>query len=71
MLGIFLMALQFVLMFFTYLCVYMSRSTLGGSGPHRGQKRVSQPLELELQKVASPLWVLGAKLGPLEEHLVS
>lgn len=40
-LGIFLMALQFVLMFFTYLCVYMTRSTLGSSGPHRGQKSVT------------------------------
>ena len=35
---------------------------------HRGQKWVLDPQKLELQVVVSCLvWVLGAKLGPLEE----
>lgn len=35
-----------------------------GSGVLRGQKRVSDSLELELQALDSyPTWVLGTKLG--------
>jgi hypothetical protein len=35
----------------------------------RGQKRALDPLELELQMVVSCLvWMLGTKLGPLEEQ---
>ena len=31
---------------------------------HRSQKKISEPLELELQVVVShPVWVLGTKLG--------
>lgn len=40
-------------------------------GTHRGQRRVSDPLELELWVIVSqPMWVLGSKLKSLEEQQV-
>lgn len=34
------------------------------AGAHRGEKRVLDPLELDLQATVSyPTWVLGTKLG--------
>jgi hypothetical protein len=38
-------------------------------GVPRGQKRASDPLELELQvDVSCPMWVLGTNSGPLKEQ---
>lgn len=34
---------------------------------HRGQ-RASDPLELKLQVIVRPMWVLGRALRPLEEQ---
>lgn len=42
---------------------------LVGSGTHGNQKRASDPLNLELQAVAShPAWVPGAEPRPLGEQ---
>lgn len=38
------------------------------SSPHRDQGRMSDPLKLDLQMVGAARWVLGAKLGPLQEQ---
>jgi hypothetical protein len=43
------------------ICMYGCLCTTCMSGTHRGQKRVSDPVDLELQMVVShyAVWVLG------------
>lgn len=39
-------------------------------GTHRGLQGALDPLGLELQIVKATMWVLGTKIGPLEEQSV-
>ena len=52
-----------VLPAYIYLC------TTCMPGIHGGQKRASDPLDLELLATTSPIWMLGTKLGPSERVL--
>ena len=54
--------IKIALFLFMYVCIFVS-VCLVFVDAHRGQKRVSDLLELELQAVVnSPLWVLGTEL---------
>lgn len=61
--------LQKVFYFYFFICVCPCVC----AGAHRDPKRVSYPLELELQEVVSSLmWKLGTKLsGPLQSSKCS
>lgn len=56
---------------YIYVCVYiymdfcfLKKYGYVNAGAPRGQKRMSVPLELELQQAVScPTWVFGTKLG--------
>lgn len=54
-----------------YLCVFMCRYVGVNTGTLGDQKRMSCPLELELQAIVThPLWILGTNSGLLQEHCV-
>lgn len=62
---------SFFPLLFNYMCVFvcgyihMSMDILA----HRGQRRKLYHLELKFREAVShPVWVLGPKLGSLQEH---
>lgn len=65
--GFFLVA-QRVRLFFNLcaweVCLHICLHTMCVLGAHRGHKTASDPRELELQTVVSPVWVLAIEHGP-------